>query len=46
MPDLVVSYLPIADLAPYPKNARTHSPEQIEQIAVAKLDEVEGEVVW
>ncbi|HEY4152158.1 MAG TPA: DNA methyltransferase [Pseudolysinimonas sp.] len=35
MPDLAICYLPIADLAPYPKNARTHSPEQIAQIAAS-----------
>lgn len=35
MPDLAISYVPLADLAPYPKNARTHSPEQIDQIAAS-----------
>jgi DNA modification methylase len=33
MSELSVRYLPLADLAPYPKNARTHSPEQVAQIA-------------
>lgn len=35
MPELAISYLPLSDLAPYPKNARTHSPEQIEQVAAS-----------
>jgi DNA modification methylase len=30
---LVVSYLPVAELVPAERNARTHSPEQIQQIA-------------
>ncbi len=32
MPDLKVEYLPIVDLAPYARNARTHSPAQIDQL--------------
>ena len=35
MPDLAIRYLPLTDLAPYPKNARTHSPEQVQQIAAS-----------
>jgi len=35
MTDLAISYLPLSDLAPYPKNARTHTPEQIAQIAAS-----------
>ena len=30
---LSVVYLPVTDLKPYPKNARTHSKRQIRQIA-------------
>lgn len=30
---LAVSYLPVAELVPAERNARTHSPEQIQQIA-------------
>jgi ParB-like chromosome segregation protein Spo0J len=33
--ELAIRYLPLADLAPYPKNARTHSPEQVQQIAAS-----------
>jgi hypothetical protein len=32
-PKLEVSYLPLAELVPAERNARTHSPEQIQQIA-------------
>lgn len=32
---LAVVYRPLADLAPYEKNARTHSPEQIAQLAAS-----------
>jgi DNA modification methylase len=32
-PKLEVSYLPVAELVPAERNARTHSPEQIQQIA-------------
>src|SRR5690242_14855200 len=35
MADLAISYVALADLAPYPKNARTHSPEQVAQIAAS-----------
>lgn len=41
MAELAVSYIPLAELAPYPKNARTHSPEQIAQIAASM-----GEYGW
>jgi DNA modification methylase len=33
--DLTVVYRAVADLNPYERNARTHSPEQIEQIAAS-----------
>src|SRR5947209_1435846 len=32
---LQVEYKPIAELRPYPRNARVHSPKQIHQIAAA-----------
>lgn len=35
MPDLRIDYRPVETLIPYAKNARTHSPEQIEQIAAS-----------
>src|SRR5690242_7924209 len=35
MSDLQVRYRPLADLAPYLNNARTHSPAQIEQLAAS-----------
>lgn len=35
MPDLAIRYLALTDLTPYPKNARTHSPEQVQQIAAS-----------
>ena len=31
-PQLQIEYVPISDLRPYAKNARTHSPEQVAQI--------------
>lgn len=34
-PDLRVIDLPLASLAPYAENARTHSPEQVAQIAAS-----------
>jgi DNA modification methylase len=33
MPELQIEYLPLGSLAPYAKNARTHSKKQIKQIA-------------
>ena len=33
MTDLKIEYLPISNLHPYPRNARTHSKKQIKQIA-------------
>ncbi len=33
MADLQIEYLPLTGLKPYPRNARTHSPKQIRQIA-------------
>ena len=35
MPDLEVEYLPLANLVPYARNARTHSPEQIDQLVAS-----------
>jgi DNA modification methylase len=35
MPDLIVTYRPTAELTPYQRNARTHTPAQIEQIAAS-----------
>lgn len=32
---LSVTYRPLSDLLPYPQNARTHTPEQIDQIAAS-----------
>ncbi|HXI75681.1 MAG TPA: DNA methyltransferase [Steroidobacteraceae bacterium] len=34
-PQLAVIYRPLADLIPYARNARTHSPEQVAQIAAS-----------
>ncbi len=34
-PPLVIEHLPTGALRPYPRNARTHSPKQIEQIAAS-----------
>jgi len=33
--DLAIAYRAIADLKPYPRNARTHTRKQIRQIAAA-----------
>jgi DNA modification methylase len=35
MPDLAVEYLPLADLVPYARNARTHSPAQVAQLVAS-----------
>lgn len=35
MPDLAIAYLPVADLVPYARNARTHSPAQVDQIVAS-----------
>ena len=35
MTNLVIKHVPIADLRPYGRNARTHSPKQIAQIAAS-----------
>ena len=35
MSDLAIEYLPIGSLTPYARNARTHSPEQVAQIAAS-----------
>lgn len=35
MTDLAVEYLPLADLVPYARNARTHSAAQVSQIAAS-----------
>lgn len=35
MADLAVSYIPVADLIPYVSNARTHSEDQVAQIAAS-----------
>lgn len=32
MPDLAVEYMPLADLVPYARNARTHGPAQVAQL--------------
>lgn len=34
-PALSIVYVPIESLAPYEKNARTHSPDQVDQIAAS-----------
>ena len=35
MTDLAIEYLPLTDLVPYARNARTHSPAQVSQIAAS-----------
>ena len=35
MPDLAVEYLPLTALAPYARNARTHSPAQVAQLVAS-----------
>lgn len=35
MSELEVEYLPLANLVPYARNARTHSPEQIDQLVAS-----------
>jgi len=35
MPNLAIEYLPVAHLAPYARNARTHSPAQVAQLVAS-----------
>jgi hypothetical protein len=35
MSDLAIEYLPIGSLTPYARNARTHSPDQVDQVAAS-----------